>query len=78
LKNRYSDSDPLGPGSGSTFSICGSEDPDPLLQKGGYEDPDPLFSNVDPRIRIQVKMRWIRNAAKNIKDSVTRPKGYIS
>ena len=25
-------------------------------------DPDPLFPNVDPRIRIHVKMRWIRNA----------------
>ena len=64
----------FGPGSGSTFSKCGSEDPDPdpLLRKGGSEDPDPdpLFPNVDPRIRIRirihVKMRWIRNAAKNI------------
>ena len=41
-------------------------DPDPLLRKGGSEDPDPvpLFPNVDPRIRIRihVKMRWIRNA----------------
>ena len=29
---------------------------------------DPLLPNVDPRIRIRihVKMRWIRNAAKNI------------
>ena len=38
-------------------------DPDPLLRKGGSEDPDPLFPNVDPRIwiRIDVKMRWIRN-----------------
>ena len=29
-----------------------------------YSDPDPLFPNVDPRIRIRihVKMRWIRNA----------------
>ena len=33
-------------------SKCGSEDP----------DPDPLLLNVDPRIRIHVKMRWIRNA----------------
>ena len=56
----------FGTGSGSTFSKCGSEDPDPdpLLRKGGSEDPDPLFPNVDPRIRIRihVKMRWIRNA----------------
>ena len=58
-------------GSGSTISKCGSEDPDPdpLLQKGGSEDPDPdsLFPNVDRRIRIRihVKMRWIRNAASN-------------
>ena len=52
-------------GSGSTFSKCGSEDPDPdpLLWKGGSEDPDPLLPNVDPRIRIHIKMRWIRNAA---------------
>ena len=36
----------FGTGSGSTFSKCGSEDPDPdpLLRKGGSEDPDP-----DPR-----------------------------
>ena len=49
-------------GSGSTFSKCGSEDPDPLLRKGGSEDSDPLFPNVDPRIRIRihVKMRWIQ------------------
>ena len=57
----------IGPGSGSTFSKRGSEDPDPLLRKGGSEDPDPLFPNVDPRIRIRtrinVKMRWIQNAA---------------
>ena len=32
------------------------------IQKGGSEDLDPLFPNVDPRIRIHVKMRWIRNA----------------
>ena len=49
-------------GSGSTFSKCGSEDPDPLLRKGKSENPDPLFPNVDPKIRIHVKMRWIRNA----------------
>ena len=54
----------FGPGLGSTFSKCGSEDPDPLLRKGGSEDPDPLFPNVDPRIRIHVKMRWIRKAEK--------------
>ena len=31
-------------------------------------DPDPLFPNVDPRIRIRihVKMRWIRNAGKKV------------
>ena len=52
----------FGTGSGSTFSKCGSEDLDPLLLKGGSEDPDPLFPNVDLRIRIHVKMRWIRNA----------------
>ena len=52
----------FGPGSGSTFSKCGSEDPDPPLRKGGSEDPDPLFPNVDPRIRIHLKMRWIRTA----------------
>ena len=75
MKIRYSvpDPDPLltririyfGPGSGSTFSKCGSENPDPLSRKGGSEDPDPLLPNVDPRIRIRihVKMRWIRNAA---------------
>ena len=59
----------FGTGSVSTFSKCGSEDPDqdPLLRKGGSEDPDPFFPNVDPRIRIRihVKMRWIRNAAIN-------------
>ena len=53
-------------GTGSTFSKCGSKDPDPLLRRGGsYDpDPDPFFPNVDPRIRIRihVKMRWIRNA----------------
>ena len=37
----------FGTGSGSTFSKCGFED----------LDPDPLFPNVDPRIRIHVKMR---------------------
>ena len=54
----------FGTGSGSTSSKCGSEDPDPLLRKGGSEDPDldPLFPNVDPRIRIHVWMRWIWNA----------------
>ena len=57
----------FGPGSGSIFSKCGSQDPNPLLRKGGSEDPDPLSPNVDPRIRIRihVKMRWIRNAAFN-------------
>ena len=42
-------------------------DPDPLLWKGGSEDPDPLLPNVDPRIRIRIhiKMRWIRNGAVN-------------
>ena len=46
----------FGIGSGSTFSKCGSEDPDPLLRKGGSEDsdPDPLFPNVYPRIRIRI------------------------
>ena len=34
-------------------------DPDPFLFNCGSEDPDPLFPNVDPRIRIHVKMRWI-------------------
>ena len=66
MKNRYSYPDPLGTGFGSTFSKCGSEDPDSLLWKGGSEDPDPdpLLPNVDPRIRIRIhiKMRWIRNA----------------
>ena len=46
-----------------SFSKCGSEDPDQLYRRGGSEDPDPLFPNVDPGIRIHVKMRWIRNAA---------------
>ena len=56
-----------GLGSGSTFSKGGSEDPDPdpLFPKGGSEDPDPdpLYPNEDPRIRIRihVKIRWIRN-----------------
>ena len=47
MKNRYSD-----------------PDPDPLIRKVGSEDPnpDPLFPNVDTRIRIHVKMIWIRNA----------------
>ena len=40
-------------------------DPDPLIRKGGSEDPDPLFPKADPRIRIHVKMRWIRNAVYN-------------
>ena len=46
----------FGPVPDFTFSIC--------LRKGGSEDPDPLFPNVDPRIRIHVKMRWIPNASK--------------
>ena len=60
-----------GLGSGSTFSKGGSEDPDPdpLFPKGGSEDPDPLYPNVDPRIRIRirihVKIRWIRNPGSN-------------
>ena len=35
--------------------------------KNRYSDPDPLFPNVVPRIRIRihVKMRWIRNAGFN-------------
>ena len=45
----------FGTGSVSTFSKCGSE------------GPDPLFPNVDSRIRIHVKMRWIRNAALRVK-----------
>jgi len=61
----------LGPGSGSTIFKGGSEDPDPDPQfsKGGSEDPDPdpLYQNVDPgiriRIRIHVKIVWIRNPA---------------
>ena len=56
-----------GPGSGSTISKGGSEDPDPdpLFPKGGSEDPDPdpLYPTVDPKIRIHVKMKWIRNYA---------------
>ena len=24
-------------------------------------NPDPLFHETDPRIRIQIKMKWIRN-----------------
>ena len=24
-------------------------------------DPNPLFPEVDPRIRIQIKMKWIHN-----------------
>ena len=61
----------LGPGSGSTIFKGGSEDPDPDPQfsKGGSEDPDPdpLYQNVDPgiRIRIHVKIVWIRNPAPN-------------
>ena len=59
----------LGPGFEFTISKDGSEDPDsdPLFPKGGSEDPDPdpLYPTVDPkiriRIRIHVKMRWIRN-----------------
>ena len=43
-------------------------DPDPLLRKGGSKDPDPLFPIVDPRIRIHVKMRWIRNDDCNAND----------
>ena len=53
----------FGPGSGFTFSKCGSEDPDPLLQKGGSEDPDPLYPNVDPRIHIT--MGLIHNTGQN-------------
>ena len=61
----------FGSGSKSTISKGGSEDSDQLFRKGGSEDPDPdtLLSNVDPRIRnrvqINVKMRWIGNAAGN-------------
>ena len=58
IKNRYSDPDP--------DPLFPNVDPDPLLRKGRSEHPDPLFPNLDPRIRINVKMRWIRNSAKNI------------
>ena len=63
IKNRYSDPDRLW----TRIRIHFIETyPNPLLRKGGSEDPDtdPLFQNVDPkiRIRIHVKMRWIRNA----------------
>ena len=63
----------FGTGSGSTFSKCGSEDPDPLLRKGGSEDPDPdpLFPDPDPRqnemdpkrclYHININLRLIRN-----------------
>ena len=27
-------------------------------------DPDPLYPEVDPRIRIHSKMKWIRNTGK--------------
>ena len=64
-------------GSGSSLNpdpriwihYSGKVDPDPLSRKGGFEDPDPLFPNVDPRIRIRihVKMRWIRNTGENPK-----------
>ena len=62
----------VGPGSGSTLSKCGSEDPHPLLRKGWSEDPDPLFPNVDPRIWIHIKMRWIRNAVTPLKAFVQK------
>ena len=49
-------------------------DPDPPFPQGGSEDPDPLFPNVDPRIRIRihVKMKWIRNAARQIINETKR------
>ena len=49
----------------------GSDDPDPLLRKGGSkdQDPDPLLPNVE--IRIHVKIRWIRIAdTKNQFDNI--------
>ena len=55
LYDRYSDPDPLW--TRIHFSKCGS-----TITERCSEDPDPLFPNVDPSIRIQVKMRWIRNA----------------
>ena len=52
------------------------QDPDPLLRKGESEDPDPdpLFPNVDPRILIHVKMRWIRcyNVSKYMLDDALK------
>ena len=52
---RDPDPDPLFPN-----RIRGSE-PNPLFPKIGSEDldPDPLYPNVDPSIRIHVKMNWI-------------------
>ena len=43
--------------------------------KNRYSDPDPLFPNVDQRIRIRihVKMRWIRNADRNLICSANSP-----
>jgi hypothetical protein len=37
-----------------------------LLRK--QQDPDPLVRGMDPRIRIQPKMSWIRNTACNAND----------
>ena len=35
------------------------------LKYGELEDPDPLYPNVNPRIRIRIRIdiKWIRNAA---------------
>ena len=75
----------MGPGSGSTIFKGGSEDPDPDPQfsKGGSEDPDPdpLYQNVDPgiriRIRIHVKIVWIRNPANFTFLNIKLPDGKL-
>jgi hypothetical protein len=34
-----------------------------IIQRHGSADPDSLFSGMDPRIRIDTKISWIRSTA---------------
>ena len=45
------------------FSVKYTWIPNKLIndKKKTYPEPDPLFPEVDPRIRIHIKMKWTRN-----------------
>ena len=40
--------------------------------KNGLSDPDPLFHETDPRIRIHIKIKRIRNTADCIKEKLIK------